>query len=322
MLQLNTPALVLAPMDGVTDPPMRAVMGETGAFLFAVSEFLRVAQEVPPAKSFYKHVPELCHGSRTPTGMHVQVQLLGGDPGRMAEAAAIGCECGALSIDINFGCPAPTVNRHDGGATLLKHPARIRDVVAAVRTATPAHIPVSAKLRLGWDTLDAIYENADMAVEGGASWLTIHGRTRIQRYEPPAHWEPIGLVRERVPIPVVANGDIWNLQEFRRCREITGCCHFMLGRCAVADPTLPAQIAAELGLASKVPILDDSGNTDWRQLLLKLEMYSTAYGQMSPTHLLCRLKQWLSMASRFGAFTGFDAVKRAASLQELFAGLG
>jgi tRNA-dihydrouridine synthase C len=296
-------------------------MAETGAFLFGVSEFLRVAQEVPPARLFFKHVPELCHGSRTPSGMQVQVQLLGGDPDRMAEAAAIACDCGALSIDINFGCPAPTVNRHDGGATLLKHPSRIRDIVAAVRSATPANLPVSAKLRLGWDTLDAIHENADMAVEGGASWLTIHGRTRIQRYEPPAHWEPIGLVRERVGIPVVANGDIWNIEEFRRCREVTGCSHFMLGRCAVADPTLPAQIASELGLAANHPWIDEAGNSDWKRLLAKLEWYSNVYEQMSPTHLLCRLKQWLSMASRFGSFRGFDAVKRAISVEELFAGL-
>lgn len=321
MLKLHEPALVLAPMDGVTDPPMRAVMGESGAFLFAVSEFLRVAQEVPPARLFYRHVPELCHGSRTPSGMHVQVQLLGGDPGRMAEAAAIACDAGALSIDINFGCPAPTVNRHDGGATLLKHPTRIRDVVAAVRSASPAHLPVSAKLRLGWDTLDAIYENAEMAVEGGASWLTIHGRTRIQRYEPPAHWEPIGLVRERVQIPVVANGDIWNINEFRRCRDITGCCHFMLGRCAVADPTLPAQIACELGLPYNPPVLNECGETDWPRMLSRLRWYSSIGGQMSHVHLLCRLKQWLSMASRFGRFSGFDAVKRAASLEELFAGV-
>ncbi len=319
MLKINEPALLLAPMDGVTDPPMRAVMGETGAFLFAVSEFLRVAQEVPPPKLFYKHVPELCHGSRTPSGMHVQIQLLGGDPGRMAEAAAIACESGALSIDINFGCPAPTVNRHDGGATLLKHPSRIRDVVSAVRTAIPAHLPVSAKLRLGWDTLDAIYENAEMAAEGGASWLTIHGRTRIQRYEPPAHWEPIGLVRERVNIPVVANGDIWNISDFRRCRDVTGCIHFMLGRCAVADPRLPAQIARELGLPCNEPTVDDVGNTDWVRMLSKLEMYSRLYGQLSPAHLLCRLKQWLSMASRFGSFQGFDELKRSTTVEELFA---
>lgn len=322
MLDAQTSALILAPMDGVTDPPMRAVMGETKAFSFSVSEFLRVAQEVPPAKLFYRHVPELCDGAHTPSGLPVQVQLLGGDPGRMGEAAAVACECGATAIDINFGCPAPTVNRHDGGATLLKHPARIREVVRAVRAAAPANIPVSAKLRLGWDTTDAIYENAAMAAEGGASWITIHGRTRTQRYDPPAHWEPIGIVRERVGIPVVANGDIWSIEDFRRCREVTGCRHFMLGRCAVADPLLPERVAMELGILEPAHQTDAADENDWPALLRRLEWYSQLYGPLSPVHLLCRLKQWLSMASRFGSFRGFDEVKRATSVEELFAGLG
>src|SRR5207248_8564004 len=97
---------------------------------------------------------------------------------------------------LNFGCPAKTVNRHDGGATLLKYPQRIRDIVRAVRAAVPGHVPVSAKMRLGWDSIDPIEENAAMAAEGGASWLTIHGRTRLAGYAPPIFWRPIGRVRE------------------------------------------------------------------------------------------------------------------------------
>src|SRR5258708_26151911 len=122
MLTSRMPALILAPMDGLTDAPMRAVQGELGAFTFAVSEFLRVNQEIPSKKVFHRHVPELLDGGLTPSGLPVQVQLLGGDPGRMAESAAAACDAGAKAIDINFGCPAPTVNRHDGGATLLQHP--------------------------------------------------------------------------------------------------------------------------------------------------------------------------------------------------------
>jgi len=128
MLQPNVPALILAPMEGVTDAPMRAVQGETGAFTFAVSEFLRVSQYVPSRTSFFRHVPELQHGGRTPTGLPVQVQILGGHAGRMGETAAMACAVGAAAVDINFGCPARTVNRHDGGATLLKHPERIREI--------------------------------------------------------------------------------------------------------------------------------------------------------------------------------------------------
>ena len=119
MLIPNEPALILAPMEGVTDAPMRAVQGEAGAFTFAVSEFLRISHAVPPKHVFFRHVPELRLGGTTPTGLPVQVQLLGGDPGRMAAAAVVAHQCGAAVIDLNFGCPARTVNRHDGGATLL-----------------------------------------------------------------------------------------------------------------------------------------------------------------------------------------------------------
>src|SRR5688572_23777774 len=131
MLKPEACALVLAPMDGITDAPMRALQGATGAFTYAVSEFLRVSAEPIPAKVFRRDVPEVCNGGRTHTGLPVQVQILGGDPERMAVSASAACESGATAIDINFGCPAPTVNRHDGGASLLQHPYRIRDIVAA-----------------------------------------------------------------------------------------------------------------------------------------------------------------------------------------------
>src|SRR5262245_5754815 len=156
------PAVVLAPMEGVTDAPMRALQGTAGAFTFAVSEFLRVSQSVPRPAAFLRHVPELRNGGCTPTGLPVQVQLLGGGAGRLAAAAGAAHEAGATALDLNFGCPAPTVNRHDGGATLLKDPRRVREIVRAVRDALPPSVPVSAKLRLGWDRVESIHENALM----------------------------------------------------------------------------------------------------------------------------------------------------------------
>src|SRR5205085_7380984 len=131
---------------------------------------------------------------RTPAGLPVQVQLLGGDPDRLALAALNAVQAGANAVDLNFGCPVPTVNRHDGGAMLLNYPCRIHAIVASLRAALPAEVPVSAKLRLGWDDADAIHENAARAAEGGAAWITIHGRTRSQGYRPPAYWKPIGEV--------------------------------------------------------------------------------------------------------------------------------
>ena len=316
MLNSDTPALALAPMDGITDAAMRALQGSLGAFTYSVSEFIRVSSEPIPLKVFRREVPELCSGAKTVSGLPVHVQLLGGDAERMASSASTACKAGATVIDINFGCPAPTVNKHDGGASLLRSPCRVRDVVAAVRAAVPREIPVSAKLRLGWDSIETIHETAAMAAEGGASWLTIHARTRVQGYTPPVYWPSIGAVRTALSLPVVANGDIWNFEDFLRCREETGCNHFMIGRGALANPALPHQIARALGLRTgPVP------PTDWASLFGKLVEFIGDGGEKGPQRTLCQLKQWMKIAHRHGEFPHFDLVKQSQSLAELFDGL-
>ena len=311
MLRPDKPAVVLAPMEGVTDAPMRDFQGLAGAFTYAVTEFLRVAGGVLPRAVVVRHVPELLAGGRTPTGLPVQVQLLGGDPGRMAASAVVACAAGATAVDLNFGCPANTVNRHDGGAALLRQPCRIREIVAAVRAAVPRDVPVSAKLRLGWDRTDAIFETAAMAADGGAAWVTVHARTRTQGYAPPVYWPLVGRVREVLKIPVVANGDIRTVEGFRRCRDETGCRHFMLGRGALADPRLAGRVAAEIGLGGPV----DERPIDWPAQVRGL------LGR-SPGVTVKRLKQWLRMAAELGTFAHFDAVKRTESVPELLAALG
>src|SRR5207247_10677954 len=110
---------------------------------------------------------------------------------------------------------------------------------------------------------ESIDANAEMAAEGGASWLTIHARTRVQGYAPPVDWAAIGRVRERLGIPVVANGDIWSVAGFRRCRDETGCRHFMLGRGALANPGLAHHVAADLGLVSHDPMIGTDAVIDW-----------------------------------------------------------
>lgn len=304
-------------MDGITDAPMREFMGRFGAFTYAVSEFVRVSGEPLGPKAFRRAVPELLDGARTPSGLPVQVQILGGDPERMALSARAAVEAGATAVDLNFGCPAPTVNRHDGGASLLRTPCRVRDVVRAVRAAVPAAVPVSAKLRLGWDRVDTIHETAAMAAEGGAAWITIHARTRLQGYAPPVFWPEIGRVRAHLGIPVVANGDIWSLDDLRRCQDETGCCHFMIGRGALANPLLPRLIAGELGLSPRSALQERPlGEREWAQLLRNLVEVAGENGRT-----LARLKQWLNLAQRFGEFQRFDAVKRAETVGALFAKL-
>lgn len=296
---------------------MRALMGELGGFSFCVSEFIRVSSDVLPPKAFPKHVPEVANNCLTPTGLPVQVQILGGDPERMALSALNALKAGATAIDINFGCPAKTVNRHDGGASILRSPCRIREIVSAVRQAVPTEIPVSAKLRLGWDSTETAEENAQMAAEGGATWITIHARTRMQGYLPPVFYAPLGRIRKNLDVPLVANGDIWNLDEFRRCQDETGCKHFMLGRCAMANPRLPRLIAAELGLPTKCV----ESENDWPDLMRRLERWTAFYSDFPSRSMVLRFKQWLKLAANFGDFVHFDAVKLSDTVEEFYRNL-
>jgi tRNA-dihydrouridine synthase C len=321
-IEAGQPALVLAPMEGVTDSPMRALMSEIGGFTFCVTEFLRVSQSIPGPRAFRDHAPEITNGCRTHTGLPVQIQLLGGDPGRLAQAALVAVQAGASAVDLNFGCPARAVNRHDGGALLLNHPDRIRAIVSTVRAALPKEVPVSAKLRLGWDNPGAIHVNAERAAEGGAAWLTIHGRTKSQGYRPPAYWMPIGEVRKRLGIPIVANGDIWTVEDIRRCRDETGCQHFMLGRGALASPTLARAAARELGIRGAAPT-EPFGRTpaEWLPLVRRLiEISDAMVGSLAYT--ATRVKQWLRMANHDGRMDWVDQLTRQKSPQDLLDHLG
>jgi tRNA-dihydrouridine synthase C len=316
-IRAGVPALVLAPMEGVMDAAMRALLSEIGGFTFCVAEFIRISQAAPGVRVFQRHVPELMHGGRTAAGLPVQVQLLGGNPVKLAQGALAAVRAGARAVDLNFGCPARTVNRHDGGATLLQYPDRIRDIVATVRAAVPADVPVSAKMRLGWDNVHAIHLNAERAAEGGADWITIHARTKSQGYRPPAYWKPLGEVRGRLRIPVVANGEIWTIDDLRRCRDETGCQHFMLGRGALADPTLGRKAAHELGIPGN-GVLQSFTRTpeEWLPLISRYAELCRAAG-LSPAYILCRVKQWLRMNNHDGKLAWFDTLKGCQSLGEL-----
>jgi len=318
MITPTSPALVLAPMDGITDFLMRQLLTARMPFTYCVTEFIRVSGLVPPKHVFLKEVPELVHGARTKTGIPVGVQLLGGNPERLAQSAALAASLGAEVIDLNFGCPAPTVNKHDGGATLLKFPERIEEIVRSVRSAVPSEIPVSAKLRLGWDDPTAIHINAERAVRGGASWITIHGRTKTQGYTPPAYWKPIGEVRRAVGVPVIANGEIWSLDDLRRCQDDSGCQHFMLGRGALANPSLVSQCARYL----KLPLLpsdEDCREADfqmWTSLISQLVLVSRNAAE-ADRRTLARVKQLLNYAHKRAAISWFDRVKRCRDTAEL-----
>lgn len=317
LIDPRSPALVLAPMDGVTDHLMRTVLTSLMPFSLCVTEFVRVSGLVPPDHVLLREVPELGCGMMTPRGTPISLQILGGDPERMAATAARAVALGARAIDINFGCPAPTVNRHDGGATLLKYPDRIEAIVRTVRSTVDRDVPVSAKLRLGWDDPRVILTNAERAARGGASWITIHGRTKMQGYTPPAYWRPIGEVRRALDIPVIANGEIWSLEDLQRCQEETGAIHFMVGRGVLAEPGLARECAAFLGLPYADNGVSACADCPERWLaVLDILVTVGSEGGSSERHLLSRLKQWLGYAHRRGVISWFDAVKRTASIPE------
>lgn len=229
-------------MEGLADVHLRRLITAQGGFDWVVSEFLRVVDRLYPPSVFYKLCPELLHQGRTESGTPVRVQLLGSDPAAMAANALRAVELGSYGVDINFGCPSRTVNRRQGGAVMLREPESLYRVVQAVRAAVPKDVVVSAKMRLGYEDTSLMLDNAAAVETAGASELTVHARTRVQGYAPPAHWEALGEIRRHIRIPLIANGDVCSVADYRRCAEIAGTPDVMLGRGAVRWPFLARQI--------------------------------------------------------------------------------
>ncbi len=285
--------VTLAPMEGVVDVYMRDLLTRLGGIDLCVSEFVRVSQNLYPASVFYQYCPELKSGGKTAAGIPVHVQLMGGEASVMAENAAFVAALGAPGIDINFGCPAKTVNRRDAGATLLQWPERLHDIVAKVRQAVPAHIPVSAKMRLGFSEKSLALENAHAIADAGASKLTVHARTKLEGYRAPAHWQYLHPIREALDIPVVANGEIWTVSDFNKCREMSGCQHVMIGRGIIARPSLAVEITAFRKQATQ------DSRFDWARILqLMTEYHDGLKAMANETRQAGRLKQWIKLLGR------------------------
>ena len=278
--------LLLAPMEGLLDCVLRDVLTRVGGIDRCVSEFIRVSGTLLPDRTFLRIVPELDTGGRTPAGVPVRAQLMGSDPTCLAENAQRLAALGPAGIDLNFGCPAKSVNRHRGGAVLLDEPELIAQIVGAVRRAVPASMPVSAKMRLGYLDVSRTIECAQAIEAGGACEVVVHARTKSDGYKPPAYWERIPAIRAAVRIPVIANGEIWTAADALRCREVSHCDSLMIGRGMVADPGLALAIRGDAG-------------ADWASLLPRLlEFWDLVALRTAPHHRAGRLKQWLNFLRR------------------------
>jgi tRNA-dihydrouridine synthase C len=226
-------------MEGVLDHLMREILTEINDYDLCVTEFVRVIDRKLPEHVFTRLCPELATGSATKSGTPVHVQLLGQEPIWMAENAVQAQEFGARGIDLNFGCPARLVNRSRGGAALLKDPEQIHQIVKACREAVSADIPVSAKIRLGWENPEDCFEIVDAIETAGASEVTIHARTKMGGYKASEiKWDYIRQVRQNSSIPIIANGEIWNYQDGQDCIETTGIDSLMVCRGAFNIPNL------------------------------------------------------------------------------------
>jgi tRNA-dihydrouridine synthase C len=306
-------------MEGLLDHSLRDALTRVGGVDRCVSEFIRVTGTLLPCRAFERVVPELRNGSRTAAGVPVRAQLLGSDAACLAENAARLAEMGSAGIDLNFGCPAKTVNLHRGGAVLLDEPETVAQIVSAVRRAVPAHVPVSAKMRLGFND-DSRAEECALAIEGaGATELVVHARTKAHGYRPPAYWDRIANLRALVQLPLIANGEIWTVADALRCREVSGCVDLMIGRGMVSDPGLGLAIQAHdagVGLGVGQALANDAQGAGraapWATLLpLLLQFWHRVGLHVAARHRAGRLKQWLNYLRRSypQAQQAFDAVR-------------
>lgn len=302
--------ILLAPMEGVVDHLMRDMLTRVGGFDLCVTEFIRVVDQKLSKRTFYKLCPELHHGAKTPAGVPVRVQLLGQHPDWLAENAQTAVELGSPGVDLNFGCPAKTVNKSKGGAVLLKETETLYKIVKAVRDAVPAEQPVTAKIRLGYEDKNLAIDNALAITEAGADQLVVHARTKTEGYKPPAYWDWIAKIREHTDIPLVANGEIWTADDARACQQQSACTDLMIGRGALAMPNLAQTIR---GVEGPMP---------WEAVASLLIRYSgyEIYGDKG-RYYPNRIKQWCGYLKRqyAQADTLFNDIRRMQKAEDIVA---
>lgn len=220
--------IVQAPMAGVTDKAFRLMARKFGCGL----EY----SEMISAKALtYKNKKTFELLDTADEEDYVSIQLFGSEQETMAEGARIACEYGARIIDINMGCPVPKVVKNSEGSALMQNPKLAADIVRAMKTAVD--VPISVKMRLGWDesSINAV-EFAKIMEDAGADLLAVHGRTRSQYYSGKADWTEIARVKEAVTIPILANGDVNTVTDCANILALTGAAGVMIGRGALGRP--------------------------------------------------------------------------------------
>ena len=287
-------SLVLAPMAGVTDRPFRQLCRDLGAGM-TVSEMITSR-------------PDLRHSRKTQLRMDHQgepgpviVQIAGGIPAMMADAARYNVDQGAQIIDINMGCPAKKVCKVDAGSALLKDHQLVESILVAVVDAVS--VPVTLKIRTGWsrENINAI-EIARIAELSGIQALTIHGRTREDKYLGEAEYKTIRKVKKTIAIPVIANGDIDSPKKAKMVMDFTGADAIMVGRIAQQKPWIFGQITHFLntGLLSDEP--SEKQKQGW--ITSHIKNLHTFYGEHQGVQIARKHIKW-----QLGQYNNYGLIK-------------
>jgi nifR3 family TIM-barrel protein len=228
------PYLILAPMEGVGDRCFRRSMGAIGGFDEAVTDFLRVPTNA--------HIQSLANHYQADeiAPIPLAAQIMGSIPHLMAAMAQEIEKKGAPRIDLNCGCPSNTVTGRGAGSSLLKDPSSLNEIATAIVKAVS--IPVTIKMRSGYEDTSLFKENLLAAQESGIRFLTLHPRTKVEGYAPPANWDYIAEAKSLLKIPVVGNGDILNITDALKMLAHTRCDALMIGRGSIINPFIFHQI--------------------------------------------------------------------------------
>ncbi|SOB77788.1 tRNA-U20-dihydrouridine synthase [Marinobacter sp. LV10R510-11A] len=309
--------LIVAPMAGVTDRPFRLLCRKMGAGL-AVSEMVIADSKLWHTRKSRTRMDHA--GEPEPRS----VQIAGGDPEMLANAARLNAESGAQIIDINMGCPAKKVCNKAAGSALMKDENLVWDILKAVVSAVD--IPVTLKMRTGWDQDNRnALAIARMAEDSGIQALAIHGRTRADKYNGDAEYDTIAQVKASVGIPVFANGDITSPEKARRILEYTGADGLLIGRAAQGSPWIFREILhfLETGEHLPAPPLNEV-----EQILSEhLAALHSFYGEPMGVRIARKHVGWYLQShdpgkqfrNRFNALN--DALEQKDSIQQYFSGL-
>lgn len=268
--------LCLAPMAGFTNVAFRLIAKTVGGCGLVASEMVAALDDGGVAKNrrwgvLTRNLPE-----EKPLAM----QVYGRDPERCARTAAALVEAGADIVDLNCGCPVRKAKQAGCGVALMREPERVGAILAAMRTAVPATVPVTVKMRLGYSTrMRTCHEVADAAVAAGASAIFIHARTGENKHGTEVDLEPVAEVKRRVPVPVVVNGSMDTAPAIRRAKDETGVDGYQIGRAACGDPWLFRNLIAELtGEPRYEPSLEERRELLVRHFELVLDLFGEERG--------------------------------------------